>query len=295
MSECGICKSKTNRYDDLLHCIDVDCKRFYHIACVHVSVEKFTEMKSDGTAKNWKCPTCSMDSQDEMESRIKNFIKLMLNEIKTEIKDVKSSQCHISLQYDDIIKRLDEVVSLKKRVMDLETKLVEKNEKIENLQHRLVQVEQYGRRRQLEIRNIKVIDGENTKKVVCTLVSKMGINLNHDDIDACHRIPNYKGQFNTIIVELNSRKKREEIITKKRAQLNIKSKDIVGVGEEPVYINESLSPHFKNLLWQAKQKLKTYDYKFVWFKKNLIFAKKDKDSKIVHKIITVADLENIKN
>ena len=150
MSDCGICQTKTSRYDDLLHCSGDSCNRICHITCVGINLSQFTEMKADGKIKLWKCPNCSNPSH-EMEQRLKCFIKEAFTDIKKEITSVKDSQNFISTQYDQVMKKLDEVVNLKQQVIDLETKLMDKNKQIESLETRITQLEQYGRRRQFEI------------------------------------------------------------------------------------------------------------------------------------------------
>jgi len=73
------------------------------------------------------------------------------------------------------------------------------------------------------------------------------------------------------IVELASRRKREEFI-KKLDKIEYKS--------HRIYINESLTVFIKNLFWESKLKGKELlDYRFIWTSHGRIFCKKDEQGK----------------
>ena len=294
MSECGTCYTKTSRYDDLLHCSSPECNNMFHINCVHVSVEKFTKMKTEGNIKSWKCPKC-LPQTDGLETRVEIMLKNFFQEIKKDMSELKSSQSFISDQYETVMNRLNEVANLKTKVAELEVQITEKNKKIEHLECRLNHVEQYGRNRQLEIRNIAQLENEDVEKIVCTFANKLGVKLTPSDIQACHRLPNryHQNKPSAIIIELASRKKRNDLLSIKSQKTLIKSSEIVGVGNESVFFGESLSPYFKNLLWKTKQNLKE-TYRFIWFKKNKIFVKKDESSP-TNVVESEIDINKIKN
>lgn len=57
----GDCTRLVGRYDDYLACTG-NCRSAFHIACVGISIEQFTEMKKSGAVKSWKCSECRFDT-----------------------------------------------------------------------------------------------------------------------------------------------------------------------------------------------------------------------------------------
>ena len=77
--------------------------------------------------------------------------------------------------------------------------LREKNQLLENkissLEFDINDLEQYGRRQNLEIQGIPMSDNENnaeTEIKVLTVLKKIDENISHDDIDIAHRLVNQK-------------------------------------------------------------------------------------------------------
>lgn len=254
----------------------------YHSACLKVNIK-------DIDVKKWKCKNCSINCG--LEDRLKNFISQMFKDMNTKMAELQKSQEYISEQHDEILKHLSDLALVKKEVVELKEKFNKSEAEKVQLQARLNHLEQYGRNRNLEINELACQQGEDTEALVLKVANRLQVQLGKEDIEACHRIPSkIKDKIPTIIVQFQSRKKRDEILEKKRQVVT--NSDILGRGTGRIYLAENLSPYYRDLLWKAKLKAKAAGYKFVWWKKDKIFARKVENSPVVS-IISEKDIEKI--
>ena len=291
MSQCGKCEQRSGRYDDALQCSSSDCNRIFHIKCIGIAVEKFMQMKSSNEVNRWKCEDCKTATviHNDSEKRLQSFIAAGFKDIKEEISDIKKSQIFIASQYDEMIKKIEEISSLKEKVEELEKTIEKKDKKIESMERRLTQLEQYSRNKNIEIRGLKKSPEEKIEDLVVKISEILKVKLNTEEIEACHRIPNQTGKEQAIIVQLKSRKKRDELLSKRK--VTVTNQQLIGQGNGKVYIGENLSPYFKDLLWKTKQTLGE-QYKFIWFWKDRILIKKDEQARAMI-VFSEQDIEKI--
>ena len=115
-------------------------------------------------------------------------------------------------------------------------------------------VEQEKRCKNLEIHNVPENDNENLVDVVVMTGKKLGVAIVENDIDTIYRSYNKnKEKPRPIVVQFCRKIKRDEIYNLRRQKL-IKANDVGKRGDEKIYINESLSPFFKQKLWEVKNK-----------------------------------------
>jgi hypothetical protein len=48
-----------------------------------------------------------------------------------------------------------------------------------------------------------------------------------------------------------------------------------------IYVNEQMTSTFRNLFFKTRNTVKEVGYKYIWFKNNKIFVKKNEGSKII--------------
>ena len=169
--------------------------------------------------------------------------------------------------------------SLKAEIKELKTDLKKKDDKIKAMEIKINESEQYSRNKNIEIHNVEEDDNENLEKVVINVAKELGVSLENSEIEIVHRVNSRnKKHPRPILVQMLSRKKRNEIIEKKKTK-TVKAKDIGKKGSNIIYVNENISPFFKSKLWEAKQKYEG-SYKYVWFSKNKILKRKTDNSKV---------------
>lgn len=198
------------------------------------------------------------------------------NHIKRKLEELTNSQQFISTQFDDFQKTLKQMTV---KQAEMECELAIKNTLIADLTLRLNNLEQYTRNSSIEIRAVNKMPEEDVEKIVVDVAKYMSIPLSRDDIQAAHRLPAQIGKCQTIIASLKNRKIRDKMVAFRGTITNT---NLFGEGQKgKIYVGESLSPFFKSLLWKTKSKAKDANYKFVWFKKNCVLAKKDENSAII--------------
>ncbi|XP_034248409.1 uncharacterized protein LOC117649620 [Thrips palmi] len=233
----------------------------------------------------WKCSGCKADNRSGSSDKrnlslsageqdltaatileLKNIVLEMKNDLNESIK----GQQFVSLEYEDmkkqIVELVQEVKSLKNEVSDLLNKCAEKDEIILRQEERIQDLE--------------------TTPETETLCYQT-------DIEAAHRIPTQRpGVPKPIVVELRSRKIREEILRKKKQKEVFN--DVIYSGEGgKVFIMEQVSPKIGYLKYKAKQLANRHNWKFVWIKNGKLFARKGENSPVV-KIVTEENLEAIR-
>lgn len=186
-----------------------------------------------------------------------------------------------------------EIKNLKVTVATLKEESAAKDRRIEDLNVQLQSIDQYWRHKNFELINIEEKEGEIIEDLVVALASKLDIQLDKSDIEAAHRL--YSRDLtkpSRIIVQLVSRKKREEFFSKKR--LVVTSKQLTqGTSDNRIYINDNLNPYYKELFWQARKQGKESAFKFVWINRGKILAKKDVGESAVVRINSFADLQKL--
>lgn len=259
----------------------------------------------------------SLRSNGPANDEATTFFKTATQEIKKEIKglsarfsSLESSQQLISDKHDDFIKKFDLIfvkleecsrsnANLKAELDLVKEENAKKNLKIQFLEDRIAEQEQYSRRRQIEIRELAHSPRESIEEIVIKTADVLGVKISHDDIEAAHRLRAAPGKTPGIIVAFSNRKTREKILrakqdsTTKRAKL-ITNDDILNNGSrQKVYVGESLSAHYKTLLRDAKAAGKAANYKFIWWKGSSVKARKTTTSQILN-IQTIEDIQLIK-
>jgi len=133
---------------------------------------------------------------------------------------------------------------------------------ISDLQDRLNELEQYGRRVNLEIHGVSVQDGrveeEKTEEVVKELAKKIDIEYNPGEVHKLHQLQKRKdGQPPAIIVQFHSTVVRDNwLLAGKKARLTDED-----TRKKIFFMRTS----HKGLLFDTKDMCKMYQYKYVWF------------------------------
>lgn len=119
---------------------------------------------------------------------------------------------------------------------------------------------------------------------ICAILSGRNVH----DIDRVHRVgkPNSSGKARQIIVKFATYRARQKVY-KNRSRLR------EGVNRG-VYINEDLTRTRSNLLFQARQMVKTGKIDSAWSSDGVILLRGIKDGKSVfHRILTEDDLTRV--
>lgn len=295
------CKPVPKLLGDYILCF-AGCKRKYHFGC-SVSRNTYNSMTVARKA-SWKCRGCRTDKavacqaededqdEDEEEDAAKKDVRAMLsphqlerNEVSVnkllsqininvknlteEMKEIKNTVNLMSDKYDGLLVEVKEL-----RIVKINYDIM--TGKVASLEDRLNELEQESRGKNIEIKGIAEQSGEELKKVVVTLANKLGDALIEEkDIEAVHRVSNMNNKSpKDIIVQFKDRDHRNRMLYRKKGK--IYSKDVVGGNcVNQVYINEHLTPYNKQLFWEAKNKSREQNFRFVWIKDGKIFVRRN--------------------
>ena len=205
-----------------------------------------------------------------------------LNALKLELIEVKTSQEFICAKYEDLKTNYENLQKINKKQAEEIENLQAQSTNLEvrgaNDEGKLDDIEQYGRRQNLEIVGIPTKPGENTNKIVQEVAKLMKINLSEDQISTSHRLPAPQRPKNNdtssgsrkilasppIIARFLSRDVRNSLYANRKLLRDANLKEFFVDGTTQIFVNENLTRFRKNLLWRTKQKAKDNGFKYVW-------------------------------
>lgn len=187
--------------------------------------------------------------------------------------------------------RYDELLLETKNLRVVKEKYDLLNVKVEELENKINDLDQYSRCKNIEIKGVEEKSNENLKAIVAKIAIKLGAGeVKENDIDIAHRINNRnKREPRDIIVQFKSRDSKEKILAKRREKVS--SNDITnGIKDNLIYLNEHLTLHNKTMFWEARNKCREVNYKFVWTKDGKIFVRKEEKERAFR----IRNLDDIK-
>jgi regulator of replication initiation timing len=252
--------------------------------------------------KNQK-KACSPSSPSPSSSPpIVDILQSFREEINRELGDIKQSSKAVEKSLDFLFEAIDDLkkslsglkqdnMELRKECALLKTENGELRKEVASLDLDVKEMQQYSRNRNIEIKGVPVTTGENVDSILESAAAAIGVSFDkRRDISAAHRLQsNRRGVQPAIIVQFVSRCTRAEWLTAaKRRKLD--AKDLhPSLTTSPVYINEHLTQHTKELLWRAKTLARENRIAFAWCREGKVFVKKSIESKTL-KIRSITDL-----
>ena len=203
--------------------------------------------------------------------------------LKLEITQLKESQDFLSNKYDELkteFKQLNvinskqekELCNLKKNSIELKNNANHKREKFDNL-------EQYGRRQNLEFVGIPYEKNENLNQIVSDLAEKIGVPIKDEDIFIAHRL---KASQNAkpekppnVIVRFTNQRIRNKIYQSRSAAKSINNFPVQQMTR--FFINENLTNAKKELFWQTKERARELGYHYIWTNNGKIYIRKGQE------------------
>lgn len=185
----------------------------------------------------------------------------------------------------------EENLELKKANASLVGDCAELKKQVRDQEQRIVELEQYSRNRNIEIKGVPASEGEDLPGILDKIAKAVGEPITSADVAVCHRVPCKEPSRSNIIVQFHNRTKRDVLLAKARkARLSVED---LGMSEKgPVFINEHLCPALKKLLGMTVAKKKDKGWRFAWSRDGKIFARKTESSRIL-RVSCVTDLDKM--
>ncbi|CAG9812886.1 unnamed protein product [Phaedon cochleariae] len=206
-------------------------------------------------------------------------MKVLLTKIDSMFKaivDVKASQTEFaqSLQFygnkiDDFNAQMETVKKVINTVDTMKQEIQHLNSEVSNLKYDVEWLNQQGRLNNIEILGIPETTGKNLYNILDNIAGILEVPITKSDVTEIHRV-----QLNSeaakkfpkpVIVKLNSQTIKNTVMQAARThRRNLTLKNLNFRSEDPVYINEHLSPFFKTLLKKSRIFCKDNGFKFCW-------------------------------
>ena len=133
---------------------------------------------------------------------------------------------------------------------------------------RINEIEQYSRRKCINIDGVRETEGENTDDKVIELARLAGVTLEKTDIDRSHRIGEKKGgRERPIIVRLESFSKRQELYGARRNLRNddVPSSEVFGAQSlKNVFVSDNLTKSNQETMYHARKMKKEGKIHAAW-------------------------------
>lgn len=140
--------------------------------------------------------------------------------------------------------------------------------------------EQYTRNKNVEIKGIPQKPNEDLADIINKIGEAIGEPVSPKDVDVCHRVRTKDNRKTNIVVQFQRREKRDQFLEKARKK-RLRNDLLGSECEDPIYVNEHLCPAMKKLLGMASARKREHEWKFVWVKNGVIFARQTEKSQII--------------
>ena len=180
--------------------------------------------------------------------RNEDSLKVLANLIKETVANVIIAELQSTIESNTAV------------IKELQCSVKEKDKRIEDLEGKLDDLEQYQRRQCLRIFGVKEEESEDSDKIVAEVSHKIGVEVQACDIDRSHRVGRRDGDRpRPIIVKFVSYRKRSEVYRNKR--------QLKGSG---ITVREDLTRQRHGLLREAITKFGLHN---VWTQDGVIVVK----------------------
>lgn len=256
----------------------------------------------------WRCDPCSANRRSSLTLEYKaNEGSLSLEDVMKAIKDLrdeqKASMKDFNDSYELMNSKLDDNTSALKQNTDkmseyiaiidsLTSENVKLKEKVQLLERRVEDMEQYSRRNCIEIQGVPTTDDKVIDSVK-SVGQAVGMEITDSMIDACHLLGKRLNNVGPpgIIVKFVRRIDAESLLMKRRGK-KLSTRHLGLTTDSPVYVNESLTPERRRLFAMARRVKTEKNYKWLWVKGGKILLRKT-DGEPVINVKCQADLEKL--
>lgn len=299
-AKCGVCLRSMKLATAQISCNA--CKYSFHAKCSRLSREDFDSYVSSGTP--FLCDPCKtkrrvsmrMDSALSSEElslsavrdlliEVRDFLSSRIEESSGDLgRAVEALNVDVQELKVELSAQSDKVNSLIYKVDALENDNKQLREINNQLSHRVDELEQYSRRNCLEIDGFPESPTEDVITSVLEVGRGLGLKVQPDMIDVCHRIPRAPGRSGprSIIAKFVRRSDKNAFINARRVRRDFSTRHMGRSDDCRVWVKECLSPVRRKLFGAAREFGKKHNFKFVWVKDGKVFIRKSEGSKIIN-------------
>ncbi|KAK8768006.1 hypothetical protein V5799_005213 [Amblyomma americanum] len=184
---------------------------------------------------------------DKPPGTIKDLLKYVNDQnadLRKEVEELKQSMTFMNDSFEAFRTTGEELEALKKEHAALKLEKDELAQTLAKTQKELIELKQYSRLSNVEIKGIPETEDESLVEVVQKIGEKIGMDVETTDIDVVHRVPTKEKTKKNVIVKFASRAARDKFLQSARKK-RLSANDIGFSETTPVYLNEHLCPEYK--------------------------------------------------
>ena len=211
-----------------------------------------------------------------------------LRDLKQMVEDVKAIKSTVSKTDEKLDTINSQIAELKFENEGLKSTVKDLISENRVLHSKVNELEQYSRKDNIIINGLPYSNDENIGEMVMLVSNALKVPLFDYDISAVHRLPSRDDKIPAVIVRLNSRSKKSQLVeNSKKMRLHGKSLNLNPA--VPIYVSEHLTPNSMHILKNALQ-LKTRGMiSQAWSRDGKIFIRQ-KDNEATKRITDLSQL-----
>lgn len=333
---CHKCQSKIT---EVQHCVECDnCHKYFHLRCEGVVGQHIARSMDE-----WFCKSCKTASSNDSNKRTiadtspedlhsskkrqnllqspannddskldkilicLNNLQSSQNDLANTVKIVKENQEFISLQFDVINKKLNEVEIEQKRMKKDMSSVQNIQDDHSNIIYSLeAEVDSF---KQMELENNVIIGGlpknfdENI--VVQNIMSTLKTNCSMNDVESVIKLNNKQNNLHAtvqesdkispyLLVKFKSKEAKMELVKKKIEKKSLFTNEI-GLNtssDRQIFIRDHITSYKMNLFNECKKIKTQFQFKYLWMSGSKILMRKLEKSK-VHSINSRNDVNKL--
>ncbi|KAJ2938473.1 hypothetical protein O0L34_g12918 [Tuta absoluta] len=292
MSKCSVCDKKFAKNTICLMCSVCDATVHAKPECTGLSAKQITALRNAGNLA-WTCNECNNsgsrknsfvvgtdDEDTAAEDTPKRVVtidaKKFMDEVKTEMNKILKHELVAmtnSITYNG--EKLDECLAtirvFKQQVKDLEKKNAELTNKNNNMEVRIAALEQkLNETEQKKLDQLIEVTGvpKNVAINLSSIKNKLAetLDVNAEQVVRVAEVPSHPEKPKSIILHMQDAESKTTWLSavrdKKKDKTTLVLENLIegldsNIAKNCVYIREVLTTHHKQLLWKAKQELKS--------------------------------------
>lgn len=239
--------------------------------------------------------TIKSDQESKFDKITKSIEELKVQNNILKNQNEKIISCNEKIE-NKLIQTTELYSELRKSLELLQDDHIKATNKVTALEEQIEEMQRSQRSSFIEI-TTPITDNENVHEIVTKIHEAIGVKTVGESIRQCYRIK--QGAKKPVIVEYKNGQIRNEVL-KLAKSYNKKNNEKMSTKvfgnhstDEPIYINEFLTPNAKRLFYHTRQLRKSYGFKYNWISAGRIFVKKnDGDPAILIK--SLEQVERIK-
>lgn len=314
MFKCNCDCNKSYQAQELIAC--TSCSKNFYFKCASFTDVNFSKLSKE-TRSKWRCSNCknvkkvSLSDTSDFENMKKELLREIRDAISLELKELKTDVMELRRSVDMFSSKIDEYNVIMEKCKTDNVKILKENQylkgKVAEIETQLFEIQQYSRANNLEIHGIPVTKNEDIFGVLKDVAKCLKVDDDVSKIDIAHRLPVGGGKEPPIIVKFTNRTVKNNWLSsyknvnkeiKQDPNQSYKQLQTTHVNRHlrsgPVFINENLSPYYRNLFYHTKQFAKEHKFKYAWIKNGKIFIRKEENSRPI-RIFALTDLGRIED